>query len=210
MNDFNHVAAGSYGIIASDVAISSKVELGETLVSISSDGSRAMPFTGNMDLFASGTLVASGGLASLQLSTNLTGQSSVMLDGGPMGSVTLANSLPIGTAQTVKMNAVTSSIEITNGNVPGAMQSIKMCGITQSIDISAGGLPISPTISLSPMGINLSFGPANSIDIGPAGVSINGILVDIKGVAQTSVGGALVNVEADAIAAVKGGIVMVQ
>ena len=108
------------------------------------------------------------------------------------------------------MNAVTSSIEITNGNVPGAMQSIKMCGITQSIDISAGGLPISPTISLSPMGINLSFGPANSIDIGPAGVSINGILVDIKGVAQTSVGGALVNVEADAIAAVKGGIVMVQ
>ena len=210
MSDFNHVVAGSYDVVASDVEITSKVDRGETLVSISSNGSLETDYTGNMDLSASGTLIASGGLASLQLSTDSTGQSSVMIDGGADGSVTLANALPIGTAQTVKMDATTSSIEITNGNVPGTMQSIKMCGETKSIEISAGGLPESPTISMSPTGIKLSFGPTNSIEIGPEGVSINGIGVDIKAEAQTNVGGPLVNVQADGIATVKGAIVQIQ
>ena len=63
---------------------------------------------------------------------------------------------------------------------------------------------------MAPTGINLSFGPTNSIEIGPEGVSINGILVDIQGVAQTNVGGPLVNVQADGMATVKGAMVMIQ
>ena len=210
MNDFNHVTAGTYGIVASDVEITSTVDSGETLVSISSNGSLETDYTGKMALSASGTFVASGGLASLLLSTNLEGQSSVMIDGGADGRVTLANALPARTAQTVKMDAATKSIEITNGNVPSEIQSITMCGETKSIEISAGGLPESPTISMSPTGIKLSFGPTNSIEIGPEGVSINGIGVDIKAEAQTNVGGPLVNVQADGIATVKGAIVQIQ
>ncbi|MFK7768203.1 MAG: hypothetical protein AB8B55_13345 [Mariniblastus sp.] len=202
------IAAGNVGTVASNISLKSIADMGTTMIDISSMGS-LLPCTGNMSISATGTVLANAGPAMVQLSNNVAQQSSVFLNGGATGKVTIANALPVGTAQKIQMDSMTTSIDIANGNVPGAMQSISMCGATQSVEISAGGLPISPSIQMSPLGIKLSCGPTNFIEINPEGVSISGILVDVEALAQANVKGALVNVEAQAVCAVKGLLVQV-
>jgi len=208
--DKTHIVAGSHETVAGNILFTSKVDLGESTISLYSQGCGPATGTGNIELLSTGKVTAQAGEAVMQLSTDVTGQSTVLLDGGPMGSVTIANALPIGNAQSIKMDTLSSSIEISNGNIPGATQVITMDGLSQSIELSAGGLPISPTIQMSPMGIKLSVGPTSSIEITPVGILISGEIIQLNGTAVTSIQGALVDIEASVETGVKGALVMIQ
>lgn len=205
----SQIIAGSCETIAADISLSSQVDLGESSITLNSNGMGPLTATGMVEISSNGSIVNKAGNAIVQLGTNIANESSVLLDGGLLGNVTIANGAPAGNSQTVEMNSLTQSIDISNGNIPGAMQAITMCGLNQSIEINAGGLPISPTILMSPMGIKLSCGPANFIEITPAGVTISGLLVDVKAVAQANVEGALVSIKSEAITSVQGAIVTV-
>ncbi|QDV23712.1 hypothetical protein [Aureliella helgolandensis] len=208
--DHTHIVEGTHEIVASGVEITSKVDLGDSTINLYAQGCGVGTGTGNIELNANGKVAAYAGEATFQLACSVDGISSAILDGGPLGSVVLANSLPVGTAQTIELSAMSQSIEISNGNVPGATQLIKLDAESQSIEISAGGLPVSPTIKMSPMGIKLSAGPTSFIEITPEGVTISGLMVSVKGEAQTEISGAMVNLEAEGIAAIKGALVQIQ
>lgn len=203
-----YTTAGRLGFLASDVCLGATTDDGDTLVSLISGGSLE-PYTGTMDLYASGALSAAAGEASLQLTSSL-GSSSAVLDGGPAGVVQLCNSLPVGVAQQLELDSVGCSVKLSNGNVLGTMQTIQLHGESQSIVISAGGLPVSPTIKLTPEEIVLSCGPTSSIKINAEGVTINGLQVGINGEVETSIKAPAVSVEASANATVKGAMVEVE
>lgn len=200
----------SHESIAPDYSITAKTDLGESSISLNSQGCGPMTGTGTIEISANGSVLSQAGNAIVQLSTSITEQSSVVVDGGLLGNVTIANSAPVGTAQTIELDGKLGSIEISNGNIPGAFQTMKMESTTQSIELSVGGLPFSPTINLSPTGITLSCGPANSITIGPAGINIKGLVVEAKGETLTTVGGSIVNIKADGLASVGGTMVKIQ
>jgi len=209
MNNTN-VHAGDHEAIATNIGLTSKSDIGDSTISLNAMGMGPLTGTGNVEIAANGKVSAQAGNAIVQLSSDVTQQSSVVIDGGLLGNVTLANAAPVGTAQTVELDGLLGSIEISNGNIPGASQSIKMDALEQSLELSAGNLPISPCISMGPAGITLSYGPANSINIGPAGITIQGLLVDIEGEVEATVGGPFVVVESDAITDITGGVVMIQ
>ncbi len=208
--DHTHVVGGTYGAVAGNIYFTSKVDLGDSTIGLYAKGTGPGTGTGSIELNANGQVVASAGSASFQLTTNLAGESTAMLDGGPLGVVTLANALPIGNAQTVQLDSLLNSIQICNGNVKGAKQTIVLDGLTQSIELSAGGLPVSPTIQMSPTGIKLSMGPANYIEIGAKGITISGLIVDVTAAGQATLEGAMVNVQAKAVTAIKGALVQIQ
>lgn len=207
--DNKQILAGDHQTVAANIAFTSMVDLGDSTISMYSQGCGPATGTGNIELSANGKVTAQAGAAMFQLTTSLAGQSTAVLDGGPVGSVVIANGLPVGNAQTIELDSKMQSLEISNGNVPGAMQSITMDGLTQSLEMSAGGLPISPTISMTPTGIKLSMGPVNYIEIGPEGVTISGLQVAVKGQVQTDIEGLSVNVKAMGIAKVQAGMVMI-
>lgn len=207
--DQTKVIAGSSEIVAAQISLTSKVDLGDAAITLDAQGMGPQTGTGMIELNSNGTIVGKAGDASITIATDIMAESCVQIDGGLLGTVSLANGVPVGFAQTIEMEAKTESINISNGNVPGAMQSITMCGLNQSIEISAGGLPISPMIQMSPLGIKLSCGPTSSVEITPAGVSIQGLLVSIEGEAGASVKAPMVAVSGDAVTQIEGAIVLV-
>ena len=204
------LVAGACETLATDIIFTSRVDNGESSIVLNSAGMGPLTGTGTIEISANGCILSQAGKASVQLSTNVKEESQVHIDGGLLGTVTIANGAPTGNSQTIKMDSLGCSIGISNGDIPGASQSIQMDGATQSIQLSAGDLPYSPTIKMEPTGITMSFGPANSINIGPEGVSIQGLLVEIKGEIEATVGGPLVTVKSDAMTQIGGAIVMIQ
>ena len=200
------IVAGVSDTLATDIKLTSRVDDGESSIVLNSAGMGPSTGTGTIQVSANGCINSQAGNARVQLSTNDDEQSEVLIDGGLTGTVTIANSAPEGKSQEIKLDSSLSSIEISNGDNPETSQSIQMDGVSQSIQLSAG----KATIKMEPTGITMSFGPSNSITIGPEGVSIQGLLVEVKGETEATIGGPMVTVKSDATTTVGGAIVMIQ
>ena len=111
----------------------------------------------------------------------------------------------------INLNSALGSVNIDSGRIPltpggtGLLSSlavtpsgISMCALVglASFDLSAGGIDLSylsglATISMSASGIALKYGPS-SIELGPAGITIKGILVTTEASVINTVKGSLV------------------
>lgn len=149
---------------------------------------------GSVSLRANGNVSARVDAASIDVTSD-----GVVVDGGAGGKV----GMRVGTAPMI--------------------QSITASGNGGNIVLENGQLPVSPTIQISPDSIELSVGP-NKITIGPTGIEISGIQVNVKGNAtatlaapavtvqgdvQVAVKGAMASLEGSGMTTVKGGVVMI-
>lgn len=172
--------SGNLKICASDIGILSKSGDSDAKISLISNGSSN---DGNINITSNGGAQMAAGDATL--SVNSQGDGSATLDAGPSGT------------------AIVSA-----GN-PAVPQIITLDGGSALIKIVNGALPICPMIEMTPESIKLSAGPTSSIEISPEGVTIQGLMVSVKGTAETSVEGAMVSVKGSGMTTVAGGIIMI-
>lgn len=83
------------------------------------------------------------------------------------------------------------------------LQAVDLEGDGGNIVLKNGQLPVSPTIQITPDGIEMSVGP-NKITIGPTGIVIQGLEVSITGEMSASMSGLTVSVEGQTEASLKG------
>lgn len=169
-----------FKISAADVGISSKSESGDAKLSIVAHGSKN---DGNISISSNGGSQIVAGNAVLAVGSKSEG--SAALDAGPTGT------------------AVVSA-----GN-PAVPQTITLDGGEAKIQILNGAIPICPVIELTPESIKLSVGPTSSIEITPEGVTIEGLMLNLKGTAEANVSGAMVNVKGSGMTAIAGGLITI-
>jgi type VI secretion system secreted protein VgrG len=121
------------------------------------------------------------------------------IEGKSTTEITGDTALTIKTGnKTEKISTGNSTIELSSGNLETL---VKMGNVT--IDASLGKITISAMQE-----IELKVG-ANSIKIGPAGVTVSGTMVTLDGTAMTEVKGPVVMVKGSGLTQISGGVVMV-